>query len=105
MSLTPPPVPSTVLPSRLGSPSEGHVAMLLKRTIGLVGALAVATTLAACGGSNSSSTGAASYGDCKITSKANSIDVKPVKSDTLTVETTLPADGWWNGTTPQSIKS
>jgi len=79
--------------------------MLLKRTIGLVGALAVATTLAACGGSNSSSTGAASYGDCKITSKANSIDVKPVKSDTLTVETTLPADGWWNGTTPQSIKS
>jgi polar amino acid transport system substrate-binding protein len=28
-----------------------------------------------------------------------------VKAGTLTVETTLPAQGWWNGTTPQSIKS
>src|SRR5262249_31762872 len=48
---------------------------------------------------------AGSYGDCNITSKPNSITVKPASSDTLTVETTLPAPGWWNGTTPESIKS
>ena len=46
-----------------------------------------------------------SYGDCQITSKPNTIDIKPVHDGTLTVETTLPAQGWWNGTTPESIKS
>ena len=45
------------------------------------------------------------FGDCKVTSKANSISIKPAKAGTLTVETTLPAQGWWNGTTPESIKS
>ena len=40
-----------------------------------------------------------------ITSKPNSISLTPVKAGTLTVETTLPAPGWWNGTTPESIKS
>ena len=82
--------------------------MLLKRTIGLMSALAVASTVAACGSSNSSggtASGGGSYGDCNITSKANSISIKPVTADTLTVETTLPAQGWWNGTTPESIKS
>ncbi|RLV51275.1 amino acid ABC transporter substrate-binding protein [Nocardioides mangrovicus] len=55
------------------------------------------------GGSSGSSSGG--FGDCKVTSKKNSIKIKPVKSGTLTVETTLPAQGWWNGTTPKSIKS
>jgi len=77
--------------------------MLLKRTIGLMSALTVATALSACGGGSSNSSG--SFGDCKITSKANSISINPAKAGTLTVETTLPAQGWWNGTTPQSIKS
>jgi polar amino acid transport system substrate-binding protein len=77
--------------------------MLLKRAIGFTSALLVAGSLAACGSSGSSSS--AHFGDCKITSKANSIKLKPAKSGTLTVETTLPAPGWWNGTTPQSIKS
>src|SRR3954462_12386544 len=82
--------------------------MLLKRTIGLMSALAIAGTLAACGGSDSSggtARGGGSYGDCEITTEANSIEIKPVKDGTLTVETTLPAQGWWNGTTPESIKS
>jgi polar amino acid transport system substrate-binding protein len=81
--------------------------MHLKRTLGLTSALALTAALAACGSSSSSagSGGAATYGDCAITSKANSISIKPVTSGTLTVETTLPAQGWWNGTTPQSIKS
>jgi polar amino acid transport system substrate-binding protein len=83
--------------------------MLLKRTIGLVSAVAITAALAACGSSDSSSTatgagGATKIGNCDITSKANSIKLTPVKSGTLTVETTLPAPGWWNGTTPDSIK-
>jgi polar amino acid transport system substrate-binding protein len=82
--------------------------MLLKRSLGLISALALAGTMAACGSSNSSSPtagGAHKIGDCTVTSKANSITMTPVKAGTLTVETTLPAQGWWNGTTPQSIKS
>ena len=36
---------------------------------------------------------------------STTVKLTPVKTDTLTVDTTLPAQGWWNGTTPQSIKS
>jgi polar amino acid transport system substrate-binding protein len=84
--------------------------MQLKRTLGLTSALALTAALAACGSSNSSAPsagtgGTPTIGDCKITSKANSISITPVKSGTLTVETTLPAPGWWNGTTPESINS
>src|SRR5215208_3328062 len=75
--------------------------MLLKHAIGIASALLVAGSLAACGGDSDSG---ASYGDCDVTSEADSIDIKPVKSGTLTVQTTLPAPGWWNGTTPESIK-
>src|ERR1700742_4668323 len=84
---------------------------LLKRSLGVGSAALLAVALAACGSSNSSgatsggSPSAGSYGDCKVTSKPNSISLTPVKAGTLTVETTLPADGWWNGTTPDSIKS
>jgi polar amino acid transport system substrate-binding protein len=83
----------------------------LKRTLSLGSATVLAVALAACGSSNSSSTAtggsttSGSYGDCKISSKPNSISIKPVTAGTLTVETTLPAQGWWNGTTPESIKS
>jgi polar amino acid transport system substrate-binding protein len=84
--------------------------MLLKRTIGLMSAVAATAALAACGSSNSSTTssssgGNAQIGDCNVTSQRNSISIDPVKAGTLTVETTLPAQGWWNGTTPESIKS
>ncbi len=83
--------------------------MRLKRSLGLISTAALATALAACGSSNSSTTategsGATKIGNCNITSKPNSISVTPVKSGTLTVETTLPAQGWWNGTTPDTIK-
>ena len=80
--------------------------MHLKRSLGLAAALALTLSMAACGsGSSSSSSSGGDFGDCKVTSKKNSIKIKPAKSGTLTVETTLPAQGWWNGTTPQSIKS
>jgi len=81
--------------------------MHVKRTLALAATLALTLSVAACGGgsSSSSSSSGGSFGDCKVTSNKNSISLKPVKSGTLTVETTLPAQGWWNGTTPESIKS
>src|SRR3954447_2973017 len=81
--------------------------MHVKRTLALAATLALTLSVAACGGgsSSSSSSSGGSFGDCKVTSKKNSISLKPVKSGTLTVETTLPAQGWWNGTTPEAIKS
>src|SRR3954447_13228989 len=81
--------------------------MHLKRTLALAATLALTLPLAACESSDSSSSsgGSADFGDCKVTSKKGSISLKPVKAGTLTVETTLPAQGWWNGTTPTSIKS
>ncbi|WP_446666761.1 ABC transporter substrate-binding protein [Flexivirga sp. B27] len=81
--------------------------MAFTRTLSIVGAVALAGSLAACGSSSSggsSDGGSGKYGNCKITSKPNTIKVKPVVKDTLTVETTLPAQGWWNGTTASSIK-
>ncbi|MEP6815635.1 MAG: ABC transporter substrate-binding protein [Marmoricola sp.] len=79
--------------------------MHLKRTLTLTTALALALSMAACGSSSSSSNASGSFGQCKVTSKKGSISLKPAAAGTLTVETTLPAQGWWNGTTPQSIKS
>lgn len=81
--------------------------MHFKRTLVLAAVLALSLPLAACGSSDSSSTsgGSAGFGDCKVTTKKGSISLKPVRAGTLTVETTLPAGGWWNGTTPTSIKS
>jgi polar amino acid transport system substrate-binding protein len=79
--------------------------MHLKKSLSLVAALAMTLTVAACGSGSSSASGGGNYGDCKVTSKKGSISLKPAKAGTLTVETTLPAQGWWNGTTPQSIKS
>jgi polar amino acid transport system substrate-binding protein len=82
----------------------GH-SMLVKRTLAVVAAGGLALTLVACGSSSSSGGSGTNFGDCKVTSKKNSISIKPVTAGTLTVETTLPAQGWWNGTTPSSIKS
>jgi polar amino acid transport system substrate-binding protein len=82
----------------------------LKRTLSIGSAAVLAVALAACGSSGSSTTAGSgstttgSYGNCDITSQPNSIKIDPVTPDTLTVETTLPAQGWWNGTTPESIK-
>ncbi|MEO8850154.1 MAG: ABC transporter substrate-binding protein [Allobranchiibius sp.] len=86
--------------------------MTIKRTLTAVGALTAAVSLAACGGSGSGSSssaaggggGKADFGKCKITSKAGSLKLTPAVAGTLTVQTTLPAQGWWNGTTADSIK-
>jgi polar amino acid transport system substrate-binding protein len=82
--------------------------MHLKRVLVLTTSVGLAISLSACGSSSSSSSSSKAsggFGDCKITSKKGSISIKPATAGTLTVETTLPAQGWWNGTTPSSIKS
>ncbi len=88
--------------------------MTLKQIVGIAGAVAISASLAACSsssdaGSTSGPSGKAGasdadWGNCKVTSKAGGIKVQPVTAGTLTVETTLPAQGWWNGTTAASIK-
>ncbi len=80
----------------------GHL-MQLKRSLAVASAVALAFTVPACSSSGGGSGGG--FGDCKVTSKKGSISIKPVKSGTLTIETTLPAQGWWNGTIPEKIKS
>jgi polar amino acid transport system substrate-binding protein len=47
---------------------------------------------------------AQTYGDCIITGKKGSMPLKPLIPGQLTVEVTLPAPGWWNGDTPETIK-
>jgi polar amino acid transport system substrate-binding protein len=80
--------------------------MRLKRSLAVVVAGGLALTVAACSSSSGGSgSGSGGFGKCKVTTKKSSISLKPVKSGTLTVETTLPSQGWWNGTTASSIKS
>lgn len=47
----------------------------------------------------------AHYGNCRVTGKWASAPFKPVIPGQLTVETTLPSLGWWNGNSPSTIKS
>ncbi|MFJ4210876.1 ABC transporter substrate-binding protein [Paenarthrobacter sp. NPDC089675] len=67
-----------------------------------------ALALTACGGPASStaqpSGSSPTFGDCKVTGQPGSLKVKTQTPDTLTVATVLPNPGWWNGTTPTSIK-
>ncbi|MGV9455331.1 ABC transporter substrate-binding protein [Streptomyces sp. NPDC003635] len=45
------------------------------------------------------------YGDCSVTGEYGEFNVSPETAGALTVKTTLPAPGWWNGTTPETVKS
>jgi polar amino acid transport system substrate-binding protein len=42
-------------------------------------------------------------GNCELTGEKGSIPFTPVKEGQLTVEVNLPAPGWWNGDTPETI--
>ncbi len=66
-------------------------------------AAAMSLGLAACGSGGGDSSKAGDFGDCKVYGKAGSVSIKPVKKDTLTVQTNLPSPGWWKGTSPDSI--
>ncbi|MGW7608071.1 ABC transporter substrate-binding protein [Streptomyces sp. NPDC054766] len=66
-------------------------------------ALIVATSACDQGGSASSK---AHYGECPVSGHYGEFHLSPRTAGALTVKTTLPAPGWWNGgDTPDSIKS
>ena len=44
-------------------------------------------------------------GDCEVTGQKGAYHITPAVPGQLTVEVTLPAPGWWNGDTPDTIKS
>jgi polar amino acid transport system substrate-binding protein len=68
-------------------------------------------TLSACGSNEATSTAsqeptspaAATYGDCVVTGEAGSITITPVTPGVLTVATSLPSPGWWQGESPEAI--
>ncbi|MFE5923785.1 ABC transporter substrate-binding protein [Streptomyces sp. NPDC056468] len=78
------------------------------RAAAAIVSLAVSVTLivatAACdqGGSESPK---AQYGDCPVTGNYGEFHLSPETAGALTVKTTLPAPGWWNGSTPESVQS
>jgi polar amino acid transport system substrate-binding protein len=43
-------------------------------------------------------------GNCELTGTKGSIPMTPAEAGRLTVEVNLPAPGWWNGDTPDTIK-
>ncbi len=65
-------------------------------------ALIVATTACDQGGSEAPNV---RYGDCPVSGHYGEFDLSPETVGALTVKTTLPAPGWWNGDTPDSVRS
>ena len=60
--------------------------------------------LAACGSDDDSGGGSGGGGSATAKcSKSTSGEFTPVKADTLTVATSLPAPGFWNGDDPESL--
>ncbi|MBV8566499.1 MAG: amino acid ABC transporter substrate-binding protein [Methylobacteriaceae bacterium] len=47
---------------------------------------------------------AAQIGKCELYGKKGEFSLTPAKPGQLTVEVNLPAPGWWNGDTPETIK-
>ncbi|MFC5213012.1 ABC transporter substrate-binding protein [Streptomyces coerulescens] len=71
-------------------------------SLAVSGALIVATSACDQGGSESSD---AQYGDCQVSGHHGEFHLSPETAGALTVKTTLPAPGWWNGDTPESVRS
>ncbi|MFH8699944.1 ABC transporter substrate-binding protein [Streptomyces chartreusis] len=71
-------------------------------SLAVSGALIVATSACDQGGSEASK---ARYGDCEVSGHHGEFHLSPETAGALTVKTTLPAPGWWNGDTPESVKS
>ena len=44
-------------------------------------------------------------GECEVSGKKGEFALRTVTTGVLTVQTNLPAPGWWNGDTPETIKS
>lgn len=76
----------------------------------IVGIAIGAAGLTACSASydatdSAASEGTTGFGDCEILTEAGSITLDPAEAGTLTVQTTLPAPGWWDGESPSTITS
>ncbi|MDY0884806.1 ABC transporter substrate-binding protein [Dongia soli] len=65
--------------------------------------LAVAATLLAIGYTNAA-IAADKFGDCELTGTKGSMPVSTVVPGQVTVQVALPAPGWYNGDTPETIK-
>lgn len=63
-------------------------------------ALSLAVALAPLGAAR-----AARIGDCDVTGPKGAYPMAPAVAGQLTVEVALPAPGWWNGDTPDTIRS
>jgi polar amino acid transport system substrate-binding protein len=72
-----------------------NVATLFARS-----ALAAAVLTLALAGSAA----AAMIGNCELTGQKGAFHISPVVPGQLTVEVSLPAPGWWNGDTPDTMK-
>jgi polar amino acid transport system substrate-binding protein len=74
-----------------------------RATIMGLGRLAATAMLLALGVAGSA-TAADMTGNCEMTGQKGSFKLAPVVPGQLTVEVSLPAPGWWNGDTPDTIK-
>jgi len=63
-----------------------------------------ATTAKSGGATTAAAAGGAKIGNCAVTGTKGSIKVTPAVAGQLTIQTSLPAPGWFNGDTPESIK-
>ena len=70
--------------------------------VALLGSVAVAATVLALGFARPAA--ADMIGNCEVTGQKGSFPLTPAVPGQLTVEVSLPAPGWWNGDTPDTIK-
>ena len=83
------------------------------RRLGIAACATAALVTSACGSDDTADGGtanggtadAAQYGDCEVTGEFNSHPLTPAVAGALTVETSLPSPGWWNGDTPEGMSS
>ena len=78
--------------------------MLNKHKISTVLGGAAAIVLATIAMIAPPATAAEMIGKCELFGTKGSIPMTPAKSGRLTVEFNLPAPGWWNGDTPETIQ-
>ncbi len=75
----------------------------MRKLFAPVAVIGLAVALTACGSSSSSSSSGGKSSSGPTCSKSTSGKFTPVTADTLTVATSLPAPGFWNGDDPGSI--
>jgi polar amino acid transport system substrate-binding protein len=68
------------------------------------GVLGVALALVVLSAEAPVATAADMIGNCELTGQKGEFPFTPAKAGQLTVEVNLPAPGWWNGDTPDTIK-